>query len=211
MTGSPNPTAEPAGTPGAGVRPATPEDLPTIERALGLAFADDPVWQFVIRKRDRFAQRVGTFLGMVARAHLDDGTVFVTDDGAAAAIWAPPKRWRIEPQHVLGNLWSVTRAGGLGVWRRFPAMAEIERQHPSGAHWYLAVIGTEPAHQGHGLGSALLAPMLQRCDEEGLGAYLESSKQQNIPYYERHGFRVTGTIQVPKGGPTLWPMWREAT
>ena len=48
---------------------------------------------------------------------------------------------------------------------------------------------------------------LSRCDAEHAPAYLESSKPDNVPYYERFGFEVTGEIVVPNG-PTLIPMWR---
>ena len=75
-------------------------------------------------------------------------------------------------------------------------------------HWYLAILGTDPPHQGKGVGGALLAPVLTRCDTEGTGAYLESSKPDNVPYYERFGFRVSGQIDMPDG-PTMWPMWRD--
>jgi hypothetical protein len=30
-----------------------------------------------------------------------------------------------------------------------------------------------------------------------------------VPFYERHGFRVTRELTVPGGGPVLWLMWRE--
>jgi ribosomal protein S18 acetylase RimI-like enzyme len=70
------------------------------------------------------------------------------------------------------------------------------------------VLGTAPEHQGKGLGSAMMAPVLHRCDDEGLPAYLESSKESNIAFYRRHGFEVVGEVVVPDG-PTLWPMWRE--
>jgi hypothetical protein len=50
--------------------------------------------------------------------------------------------------------------------------------------------------------------VLDRCDREGLGAYLESSKEKNIPYYQRFGFTVTGEITLPDG-PNVWPMWRD--
>jgi len=55
---------------------------------------------------------------------------------------------------------------------------------------------------------ALMAPVLEQCDAEGVPAYLESSKESNIPFYERHGFKVTGEVKV-KNGPSLWPMWRD--
>jgi hypothetical protein len=33
--------------------------------------------------------------------------------------------------------------------------------------------------------------------------------ERNVRFYERRGFRVTGTIDVPLGGPRLWAMWRD--
>jgi hypothetical protein len=53
-----------------------------------------------------------------------------------------------------------------------------------------------------------MGPVLERCDREGEPAYLESSKEQNIPFYSRHGFEVTGQLDLPDG-PSMWPMWRE--
>jgi len=70
------------------------------------------------------------------------------------------------------------------------------------------VLGTDPQHQGKGIGSALLAPVLAKCDAEGIPAYLESSKERNIPFYRRHGFEVTTELNL-KNGPSLWPMWRD--
>ena len=67
---------------------------------------------------------------------------------------------------------------------------------------------TDPDHQSKGLGSAVMKPVLDRCDAEGVGAYLESSKEQNVPFYRRHGFEVIEEAHLPEG-PPLWLMWRE--
>ena len=81
--------------------------------------------------------------------------------------------------------------------------------HPAEPHWYLPLIGVDPAHQGKGLGSALLRHALARCDRDGTAAYLESTARANIPFYERHGFMVRGEIQVGTS-PPLFPMVRVA-
>ncbi|MDQ3739817.1 MAG: GNAT family N-acetyltransferase, partial [Actinomycetota bacterium] len=98
------------------------------------------------------------------------------------------------------------------VNRRAPLMAvgfaRMERRHPRAPHFYLPTLGVAPEAQGRGLGSALLAPMLERCDVEGVGAYLESSKERNVAFYGRHGFRVVDEMTFPRG-PRLWLMWRD--
>lgn len=74
-------------------------------------------------------------------------------------------------------------------------------------HYYLFLLGTRPESQGHGLGSSLMAPVLERCDRDRVPAYLEATSERNVPLYLRHGFEVTAEIQIP-GGPKMWPMWR---
>lgn len=90
------------------------------------------------------------------------------------------------------------------------AVSELmKRAHPDEPHWYLAVIGSDPTARGTGLGQALMRSRLDRCDAEHAPAYLESSNPDNVPYYQRFGFVITGEIQLPDGGPSLIPMWRQ--
>jgi GNAT superfamily N-acetyltransferase len=65
----------------------------------------------------------------------------------------------------------------------------------------------ESAHQGQGWGAALMQHALARCDRENLPAYLESSNPRNVPFYERLGFKLLGTIQVGSS-PPIFPMLR---
>lgn len=87
-------------------------------------------------------------------------------------------------------------------------MEQMGAYHPSEPHWYLPLIGVDPARHGNGLGSALMRHALRRSDADGVPAYLESSNPRNIPLYERHGFEILGTIQVGSS-PTLVPMLRK--
>jgi ribosomal protein S18 acetylase RimI-like enzyme len=100
----------------------------------------------------------------------------------------------------------LVRFLGLRTASVLGALDRMEERDPS--HWYLFILGTEPAAQGQGLGSALLAQALARVDADGMPAYLESSSERNLVLYGRHGFEITSEVAIP-GGPRIWPMWRE--
>jgi ribosomal protein S18 acetylase RimI-like enzyme len=89
------------------------------------------------------------------------------------------------------------------------ALFTVESERPTVSHWYLATLGTDPVAQGHGVGSTLLSSMLERVDQEGEPAYLESSKERNVSFYARFGFKVTKELTAVDGGPRIWLMWRE--
>jgi ribosomal protein S18 acetylase RimI-like enzyme len=81
--------------------------------------------------------------------------------------------------------------------------------HPQEPHWYLPLIGVDPARHRKGYGAALLQDTLRRCDQDHVAAYLESTNPANITLYQRHGFELRGTIQVGSA-PPLFPMLRPA-
>lgn len=192
------------------VRLATRTDVDTLGRSLASAFDDDPVWEWLLPDRSSFTRRAARILACVTQMHLGHQSVWMPAGGEAAGIWSPPKRYKVTPREFAPVAHRFLPAAGLSGLRRFASMAPVEKLHPPEPHWYLAVLGTDQAHQGKGLGSAVMAPALAKADEAGVGCYLESSKESNIPFYARHGFEVTGTYDLGKGsGPRLWLMWRD--
>ncbi|HVL77352.1 MAG TPA: GNAT family N-acetyltransferase, partial [Noviherbaspirillum sp.] len=119
---------------------------------------------------------------------------------AGAALWLPPG---IEPdkQQILDVLRS-----SVGPDRLPTLMAvfdEMGSSRPEEPHWYLPVIGVDPAYQGRGHGHALLHHGLERVDDEGKIAYLENTNPDYTRLYESHGFRVVGTIEVAEAPPLI--------
>ena len=100
-------------------------------------------------------------------------------------------------------------AAGERVDRALSFFVEMAAVHPAEPHWYLEGLGTHPDWQRRGIASAVLAPVLDLCDADGLPAYLETQKESNVPFYRRHGFEVIGTKQIPDGAPNIWLMWRD--
>lgn len=192
------------------VRTAATADIPDVGAALAAAFDDDPVWGFLAPDASHWAERAAAWFRAEAKLKLaGHGEVLVDDQVRGAALWAPPKTWKA----TLGETAKVAPASlrlfrGRTI-RALQTQTALERIHPREPHWYLAFLGTDPRHQGHGIGSALITSVTDRCDAEGMPAYLESSKESNIAFYARHGFVATDPIALPGGGPTMYPMWRE--
>ena len=188
---------------------ATEADVDPVATALAKAFDDDPVMMWLFPDDASRPRRLaGLFTILMRRQHLVHGEIWTLDGFPGAALWDPPDKWKLPMRDQLLSLPSLLRVLGSRLITGMSSLAQVEKQHPQEPHWYLAVLGTEPAMQGKGIGSSLITPVLERCDTEGLPAYLESSKEKNIPFYSRHGFEVTGEIKLGKSGPTVWPMWR---
>jgi ribosomal protein S18 acetylase RimI-like enzyme len=190
-------------------RKATHADIEALSESIARAFDDDPVWIYLFPERRRH-ERARAFVAYELQHHyLRQDETWTVDGLGGAAAWMPPKTWRQTNLDTVRSLPTMLRLIGTRLPTAARAMAAIEDAHPPGDHYYLSILGTDPAHQGKGVASACLGPVLARCDAQGLGAYLESSKETNIPFYNRHGFEVTRVLPLPNGGPSLWLMWRE--
>ena len=182
-------------------------DLPALTASLARAFVDDPVFNYLAPGGFDHGRAALAFR-MLGLNMLEHGEVWRTAGAEAAAYWAPPGKWRVPWTSIARTLPITVRAYRWKIPRALLFLSRIEKIHPSQPHYYLEVLGTDPVAQGRGLGASLLEPILARADAEGVGAYLESSKDVNVPYYRRFGFEVVTEVRIPNG-PTVWPMWRD--
>ncbi|MFF5130413.1 GNAT family N-acetyltransferase [Streptomyces syringium] len=212
-----------------GIRRARKEEREEISRLLGEAFMADPVSGWVFPDEEHRRAVHPRFFGVFLDAALRDGWVDVMEDHSAAALWLPVMVGESAGDGADAGSGSGSGGGsGDGEGDGHDEMTEAlaaadpgnERTrivgeltalaHPTDrSHYYLPNIVAAPGRTGEGRGSALLEAVLERCDREGMPAYLEASNTRSKALYERHGFVFTGrTVDLP-GGPPMWPMWRE--
>ncbi|WP_371599427.1 GNAT family N-acetyltransferase [Streptomyces sp. NBC_00564] len=189
------------------IRTAGEGDREFVIRLLDEAFQDDPVSGWVFPDR---AHRVAThhkLMGAFADVVLAEGRVDVTEDGAACALWLSVPADEHGDEEGPGQLREAVDPENERVELIGRLTAGI---HPAGrAHEYLWMIAVAPGRQGEGLGTALIETVLDRCDREGIPAYLEASSARSRKLYERLGFELTGRPLDLPDGPQMWPMWRE--
>jgi ribosomal protein S18 acetylase RimI-like enzyme len=194
------------------VQPARKADIRELSHTLSRAFFDDPVVSWCVPEAPRRAKGLPRMFATMTRYHfLGAGASELATDGAhiaAAALWDPPGRWKQSRLESMLMMPGFLHAFGTSGKRGKVVDELMKKHHPEEPHWYLAVIGSDPTFRGGGYAHALMQSRLDRCDTEHAPAYLESSSPENVSYYQRFGFEVTGEIVIPDG-PTLWPMWRE--
>ena len=198
-------TAKTTATPAAlHARKAEPADLPHITETLALAFYDDPVFEWWIGDEPRRRELLPGFFAPIAESYLGHDETYSVDEGVSTAVWAPPGAVEDEQLPAV-----VGEAVEEYAERLFEVFELMEEKHPTDPHYYLFLLGTRPGWQGRGLGSSLIAPVLEACDRDGVPAYLEATSERNKQLYLRHGFEVTDVLQLPDDGPPMYPMWRE--
>ncbi len=170
-----------------------------------LGFAADPLMRWSWPDPGQYLGSMTQFIKACGGRAFEHGTAYVTGETRAAALWLPPGVQQDED--ALDAIMALSLRPEITEHMAHLRQGMAEH-HPSEPHWYLPLIAVHPNWAGQGLGTLLMKYALQRCDEQGLAAYLESSNPENIPFYQRHGFKIIGEIQHGCS-PPLTPMLRK--
>ena len=191
------------------VRLAIDSDIRRISLSFARANVDDPVWCWLIPSDDFIGRMMVFGDGVLRHTAVPNGTAYTTDDGVSAAIWTAPGHQDTSEAQAEALTTTFKTCFGANLERFQQSVSLMATKRPHNAHWYLAGLFTHPDWQGQGFASSVMRPILERCNAEDVPAYLEATKEGNVPFYRRHGFEVTDTVDLPSGGPRLYLMWRK--
>ena len=183
---------------------ATLEERSRTFATLLSAFRADPVERWLYPDEKDYDEHFPKFLAAFGGEAFAHDTVWQLDDFAAVAMWLPPG---VEPdgdEIVRVLMTTVEQARHSDT---MAAIQQMDAAHPRYPHWYLPWLGVDAKVQGRGLGRTLMTCSLEAVDDSGLPAYLETPNPLTIPFYERHGFRVTGSTRT-EDCPTITFMLR---
>jgi ribosomal protein S18 acetylase RimI-like enzyme len=195
--------------------PLTREDIDAAADILVRSFAEDPGLLFVLPERanrDRFGPSLARSM---VRFILACGAPLATAPPVrGVALWIPPDAEPASTAHLVeSGLVEVPGQIGPDAWARLQLlMTHLDACHPQFApepHWYLTMLGVDPAWQRQGIGEALMRPVFDQADQDGIPCYLEAPTKDNALYYQRRGFRVVGEADIPTSDVHIWFMHRE--
>jgi GNAT superfamily N-acetyltransferase len=180
------------------------------------AFADDPFFVFLspnerIRRRGLFIYSKGLLASLGER-----GRVFGVRGAAGrlqgVAAFVIPGGYPLPVSAQLRQLgaafWALApRPPALVSGSRY--LLAIDRAHPKGHLWYLALLVVHPDAQRGGIGGALQEHVYRDADRDQIPSYLETQKEANLAYYRRFGYELVQELHPVRQGPPLWTMRRE--
>ncbi len=186
-------------------------DLSQLVEVMIEAFWDDPEMNFLCRG-DR-KKREAFFLSFrnIFLKSMFHSQVFTTEDKKAVACWVPPLQkqkstWRSQT-HLRDMLKSVEKTT---IQKNILRLKYLLRRNIPSDRYYLSTLAVSPSSQGKGMGSKILEPMLNFCDQENIPAYLNTSKEINLKFYKKHSFEVVKEYRVNKD-LNIWFMERPPT
>jgi GNAT superfamily N-acetyltransferase len=198
------------------VRPAELGEVPAVSAALAQAFASDAVMNWLLPQRTRRAARRELMFTLEVQTYVlpQQGIVFTAGNDRSegglvgGCLVLPPGRWQMPDTTDGRTALRWLRAFGIRLPRAIRTQRALQERHPAEPHYYIRSVGVRPALQGRGIGTALMRPTLDRCDSEGVPAYLEASSERSAVLYQRLGFVHLGVLTLADAAPPLWPMRR---
>lgn len=186
------------------MRLARKEDIPFLAHVLAKAFYDDPVYQWFFPDEQSRIRKCECLFALFLRNLVPQGAVFTTSRREGVALWIHTehqpswiKRW-CESLKILSIL-------GANIWCGIVWWHKVELKHPPQIEWELFLIGVDPNHQGKGIGSKLMQPVLHQCTLDQYSIYLDTGNPNNVSFYQHKGFKVIRDCDLPKGA-TIFQM-----
>lgn len=174
---------------------ATSTDKNKVVDILSRSFAENrSVLDFVGTGKDQ-PKRIAALMGYAFEECLAFGHVYLTEDGKACALVLLPDQKKSSWKSTWRDVRLIAGATGFmnlsKVLNKEATIARIHNTHFEGQpRYYLWFIGVDPDFQGCGIGTRLLESLLEQAGQSGRTLLLETSTEQNLPFYHSKGISV---------------------
>ena len=170
---------------------ATLNDRELVAGILIRSFVDNKSVNYIIKQDEKREQRLKHLMEYSFDICNLFGDVFISDDRKACALIVIPDRKKVTVKSILLDIKMALSVTGLSnIKKAISRESAIKKIHPAGPLYYLWFIGVEPSQQGNGIGSKLLNEIIYKGLSENRTICLETSTLKNIPWYEKHGFKI---------------------
>jgi GNAT superfamily N-acetyltransferase len=192
------------------VLPLREEEVGEASAVIARAFHEDPLTVHLYPDADTRGRLAPDMFEAIVRYDCLFGQVDRLPGFTALATWLKPGEATETPERLaaagFNDLSDEIPLDRLDAF--FSVVGPAHERAVPEPHWYLRLLGVDPAHQGEGLGSTLLRYGLDRADASGHSCFLETFAERNVPFYVGHGFELVIDEIEPATGIRIWGFHR---
>ena len=155
------------------------------------SFDDNKSVNYIIKQDKKRVLRIKRLMEYSFEVCMMFGNVFLSHDKKACALILMPDKKKTNLKSVWLDIKLITSCIGISnIKKALERESKINKLHPKGLMYYLWFIGVDPQEQNKGIGSTLLADVINEGVRSNRSVYLETSTLKNIPWYEKFGFEI---------------------
>jgi ribosomal protein S18 acetylase RimI-like enzyme len=177
-------------------------DLQRASELLGKSFNNYPIFEYILPDAADRKRKLKYFCRFLINLGMIKGEVIAPSNKIeGVSIWIHSTNSNTSGTDAImaGFIKLVLQVNPPSVLR-FMEMGNIKGkmriQIVEGSYYYCDMIGVDPLLQGHGFGRRMIEAKLREFDKENVPCYLETSKVENVGYYEKFGFRIKQKYRI---------------
>ena len=177
-------------------------DLNKASAVLNRSFNDYPIFKYIIPDPEYRKAKLRYLCHFLLSLGIAKGEVIgPSNKMEGVSIWLPPKGSKSSSMDpIRAGLLNLLVHVKLGTISRFIEVGKIKGKMRAeiikGQYHSCDMIGVDPLLQRQGFGCKMIEAKLLDFDREEMPCYLETSKHENIAYYERFGFSQINEYKI---------------
>ena len=188
---------------------AQKKDIRLIQDILTPSFEDNKSVNRSVKQDHKRLERIRNQIKYASKISIANEMAFLNDDKTCAVLCNPLDGVKAS---VLDDLFYIRKVSGVKLGLQLMKREKLIKQfHPIRPFCHLWYLGVLPDCQGKGIGGKMLREIQQYGIEKTIPIYLETSNEQNLRFYESHGFEKYHEVRLPTDDFKLyfykWDHW----
>ncbi len=166
------------------------KDKKLIIDILTRSFDTNKSTNYIVKQDNKRVRRLAALMDYSFEMCHRFGEVYLSDDKKGCALILYPDKKSTLPS-ILLDLKLILRTIGIeNIRKALKREGAIKAVQPKTPLYYLWFIGVDPLYKNLGIGTQLLNQVIEESKKENRPICLETSTIQNLPWYQKFGFKV---------------------
>lgn len=179
------------------MRKATYAEKELVTDILCKSFDNNLSVNYIVQQGKKRTKRLKILMAYSFEVCFKFGDIFLSDDNKACALVVYPEKKKTTVSSVLLDINLMLKCIGItNILKALNRESRIKKIQPKERIYYLWFIGVDPKYQGSGIGTELMKEVIEDSRLKKRPLYLETSTLQNLPWYDKFGFKTYNELQL---------------